>query len=81
MLSNEEMTAQKNVLDIAARRSSRGLVEALHLVESFISHESRPQRTEITKKVSELLPGHIRSVDIYGKLMWFSIEVSLLCLH
>ena len=64
MLSNNEMTAKKTILDITARRSCRGLVEALHLVESFISQESMPERTEIANKVSELLPGHIRCVDI-----------------
>ena len=65
MLNNNEMTAKKKtILDIAARRSCRGLVEALHLVESFISQESMPERTEIANKVSELLPGHIRCVDI-----------------
>ena len=65
-------------MGIAARKSCCGQVEALHLVDSFISQETMQQKTQIANKVSKLLPGNIRSIRsiyIYAKRMWFAIKV------
>ena len=76
ILSTLEMQSQKKV-DQAAAISSRGIIEALHLVERFVHRDSEESRAAISERVSGILPGRIRSVDIYSKLMWFTNEVRM----
>lgn len=75
LLKTETMAVKKSNLDQAASRASSALIEALPLVEKFISNSSKQDQSEIANKVSERLLQMIRSTEMYSKLMWFAIEV------
>jgi hypothetical protein len=50
------------------------------LVEHFLNDTSNELRREISKKVATVIPGRIRSIQIYSKLMWFATEVLFECM-
>lgn len=70
------MATKKAALDLAAKKASSSLMEALCIVAKFINTSSLEDRTEISNRMEMLFPGRIRSPEIYSKIMWFTCEVS-----
>ena len=70
------MATKRAALDLAAKHASTGFMDAMCLVEQFLSETSLEERTAISNRIEELFPGRIRSPEIYSKVMLLTSEFS-----
>lgn len=75
---SQVMADKKAALDRAAKKASTGFLEALCLVEKYLDPSSVEDRASISARTEMMFPGRIRSPEIYAKVMWFTVEVSII---